>query len=338
METREFVTKWVLDTVQETYPDDIALVVSHSTLSLEEGGKFVSYFVPITDKGRGFAQTFILNGIGFDIWGIEWERLERFAALEEYNITCLADGEILYSRTKEDADRFYALQKKQRENLSDPVKMRANALEAYGQAKAIYLEMLFAKGGDIKLGAGYVLDYLAQAIAYTNLRYFQHSQTRQLEELASMAQVPEGFAERYSRVIRERDGESQKKLCYELIWMVKEFLDRPEERQRQERNFQDLADWYGELSYTWLRIRYYCGKQDADRAYMWGIYLQEELNHVCGDFGLEKMDLMDSFDPDALDRLAARGNELENKMRAAIDKGGGIIREYPSTEVFLREI
>ena len=82
----------------------ISVILSHGTLRLD-GQPRMSYFVPITDKGRRFAQTFILGGQGFDVWGIEWERLERFAALEEYNLTCLADAEVLYARTPEDLAR-----------------------------------------------------------------------------------------------------------------------------------------------------------------------------------------------------------------------------------------
>ena len=109
MENREFVTKWVIDVVKNEYPEDIALVVSHTTLRIDDQVKAVSYFVPITERGYHFGRTFILEGVGFDIWGIDWQRLEKFAELEEYNITCLADGEILYARTKEDAERFRRL-------------------------------------------------------------------------------------------------------------------------------------------------------------------------------------------------------------------------------------
>ena len=57
----------------------------------------LNLLVTVTDRGRQFARTFILEGRGYDIWGIDWERLERFAALEEYNITVLADAKVLYA-------------------------------------------------------------------------------------------------------------------------------------------------------------------------------------------------------------------------------------------------
>lgn len=344
MKNSEFVTNWVLDTVKEQYPEDIALVVSHTTLRIEEEEKTVSFFVPATKKGFELARTFILAGEGFDIWAIPWERLKRFADLEEYNITVLADAQILYARSEEDAARFRELQNKQKENLADVKKMRICALQAYAQAKNIYLEMLFAKGSDVKLGAGYVLDYLAQAVAFSNCRYFQKSQTEQMTELQTFDHVPEKFIEKYLQILKERDEEIQKKLCYEQICLVQAFLEEmgtiieSVNEVPKEHNFQDLADWYAELSYTWLRIRHYAAQKDTVKVYMWGILLQEELNQVCGDFGLEKQELMDYYDADKLDIFVSQADIIEGKMRQMITEGGGVIHEYASVEEFLNEV
>lgn len=332
-----FVTEWVLSTVKEKYADDIALVVSHATLNIDPQEDVVSYFVPITDRGRQFAQTFILDGRGYDIWGIEWNRLERFASLEEYNVTVLADRKILYARTPEDAARFEALRQKQAANLADPVTSRKCALEAYAAAKGLYTELLFSEGSDIRLWAGYVIDYLARAVAFANHRYFHRSQIDQLEELKSMEQVPGGFAEKYLAVIQTSSDDRRKELCHDLVVTVGRFLS-PEEARNREKNFQDLADWYAELSYTWLRIRHYTQLNDAVKVHMWGILLQNELNEVCEDFGLAKMELMNAFDFADLSRFAARADELEAQIRQIITSHGDLIREYRSPEEFLHEV
>lgn len=338
MNTEKFVTDWVLDTVKEKYADDIALVVGHNTLRISDAQQVMSYFVPITDKGRKFAQTFILEGKGFDIWGIEWARLEQFAALNEYNITCLADGEVLYARTPEDRERFESLKMRQKLNLADPVLQRAHALEAFAQAKQIYFEMLFANGSDVKVGAAYVMDYLARAICFSKGGFFRKAQTEQLTELRQMGELPEDFEELYNAIICQKEEKRQKEQCYELIGIVESFLERSQEPVPQEYNFQDLADWYGELSYTWLRIRHYCQEGDITKVYMWGSMLQEELNHVCEDFGLAKMELMVHFDSERLNEFAEHANRLEEQMREKIIAGGGKIREYHSPEEFLNEV
>ena len=331
------VTQWVLDTVKDTYADDIALVVAHTTLNIDPDSECMSYFVPITDRGRKFARTFILDGRGYDIWGIEWERLEQFASLEEYNITVLADSRILYARTPEDAARFEALRQRQLQNLSDPETARKQALMAYATAKQLYTQLLFAESCDIRVFAGYVLDYLSRAIAFHNRSYFRRSQTFQLEELAEMDQVPQGFRETYLEIIRTRDDEHRTRLCHGLICLVRDFLSE-EPRQQNERNFQDLADWYAELAYTWLRIRHYTRQEDPIRVHMWGIVLQNELNAVCEDFGLEKMELMQFFDCDDLPRFADRANALEAQMRSLITQRGGVIREYATPQELPHEV
>lgn len=332
-----FITNWVLKTVKEKYTDDISLVVSHPTLNMDSTAATVSYFVPITAKGRQFAQTFILDGRGYDIWGIEWERLERFAALDEYNLTVLADSEILYARTPEDAARFETLKNTQLDNLHDPIQARKHALASYATAKNLYTELLFAEDSGIRLYAGYILDYLARAIAFSNHTYFHKSQVEQLEELKGMTHVPGGFAEKYIEVIRTSDDLHRKELCHQLIAMTGHFLSQ-ESGENCEHNFQDLADWYAELSYTWLRIRHYAQQNDAVKVHMWGIMLQNELNEVCSDFGLEKMELMNEFAYTDLSRFVARANALEDQMRSIIISHGGNIREYQTSEDFLHEV
>ena len=336
-----FVTNWVINTVKEKYSEDIALVISHSTLRINDSEQCMSYFVPITKRGNELSRTFILNDEGFDIWGIPWERLEGLAELEEYNITVLADAEILYAKNDEYARRFKMLQEKQRANLADKTKMRVCALSAYAQAKSLYREMLFANRSDIKLAAGYILDYLARSVAFSNLTYFKKAQTAQLEELeqlSDMGKVPAGFYELYISIIKEKDETEQKRKCYNAIRIVQDFLsEESAEIIATEQNFQDLADWYAELSYTWLRLRYYAEQNDFVKVYMWGIYLQNELNNVCEDFGLEKQELMECYDYEDVNLFINRANEIEQYMRQVIIAGGGIIHECSSTEEFLDE-
>ncbi|MFT3952139.1 MAG: hypothetical protein QM689_09415 [Oscillospiraceae bacterium] len=341
MTNGEKVTAWAINHVKKHYAEDIDLIISHSTLRINKDEKTVSYFVPATEKGFLFGQTFLLDNEGFDIWGIGWERLEGFANLEEYNLTCLADGEILYAKSQQAVKRFEALQKKLADNLRSDETCRKLALTAYTQAKQIYLEAVFAQDSDVKLGAGYVLDYLAQSIAFTNHRYYKSAQIAQLEELRTMENVPDGFSEKYLKTIREKSGEKQKKLCYELIMLTKAFLTENgffSAETVTEKNFQDLADWYAELSYTWLRIRHYTAQNDPVKAYMWGIFLQEELNRVCEDYGLEKQQLMMAYNYDDLPAFAAQSQRIEAWIKNIICSSGGRIRAFDSIGALENEV
>lgn len=106
-----------------------------------------------------------------------------------------------------------------------------------------------------------------------------------------MESIPEDFPQIYRRIIEEPNVGMQKKLCYEAICMIQQFLEAQsslnEEVKKNNADFQMLADWYA----TWLRIRHYAKMNDAVKVYMWGIMLQQELNSVCAEFGLKKCGL-----------------------------------------------
>lgn len=336
----EKITDWFVEQVREHYADDVAVIVSHKSLYMTGQNKRLSYFVYRTPRGAALAKTFIIDGFGYDIWGMDWNRLESFAALNEYNITCLADSELLYANTEEDAERFNALKVKQKRKLTDKKEMRRHALEAYAQAKNIYLEAALADESDAKMGFGYCMDYLSQAYVYENCMYFTDSQTNQIEELKQLSDVPEQFLQLYDEVLRETQTSLQMSKLLEMIKITAQYLKRKftDSARHKEHNFQDLADWYGELAYTWRRIDYYTEKGDYQRVYMWGIFLQNELNQVCSDFDLKKCPIFSVFDAKNLSTFREKALEVERYIRSVILQNNAMIHEYKTVEECLGEI
>lgn len=339
-ENMEKITEWFIEYVREYYAKDVAIIVEHKSLYMVEHKKKLSYFVYRTPRGAALAKTFIINGFGYDIWGMDWNRLENFANLNEYNITCLADSELLYASTKEDAEHFKLLKIKQAEKLADKKEMRRHALVAYAQAKNIYLEALLADESDAKMGFGYCMDYLSQAYVYENCRYLISSQTNQIEELKKIPNIPNRFLQLYDEVLKEKHTSLQMSKIVEMIKITAEYLKKesPDSKEQREYNFQDLADWYGELAYTWRRIDYYTEKGDYQKAYMWGIYLQNELNQVCDDFGLKKYPIFSVFDAKNLKTFRERAQDAEQYIRSVILKNNAEIHEYKTVEECLSEI
>ena len=58
MKNSEFVTNWVIEQVKTNYVDDIALVVSHTTLRIEDKEDAVSFFVPLRKRGMNLEEPF----------------------------------------------------------------------------------------------------------------------------------------------------------------------------------------------------------------------------------------------------------------------------------------
>ncbi len=102
-------------------------------------------------------------------------------------------------------------------------------------------------------------------------------------------------------------------------------------------DYSELADWYQELFYTWRRIDSFCGKGDVVNAFYWCCILQEEVEEVGAEFGIEDRGFAEAFDPDDLSLLNRRAREVEQAFVRAIEAGGVTIERYDSIREFLEK-
>ena len=337
------LTEWAIEKINTEYKGEVSLLLGHDTLRLEEdkGESAISFFIPETEHAYGLSKTFIINGIGYDLFPISWSRMESFAEIKEYNTTCLADAKILYAKDGTARKRFELLQNKLKENLKDSEFMYKKALEHLNVAMQIYQTMMFEDSlCQIRKASGFIIDYLSIAVADLNHAYFKNSQLYQMDDLSMMKEVPVNFIKLYERVIYEIDADELKKLCYEIINTTRQFIKKKKDKNenvRTNKNFNDLADWYQELCYTWRRIYVCCEQKDTVRAFMWGCMLQYELDVEKEEFGLEEFDLMSSYCADDLTLLSNRAEELEKRMVTVIKEHGAKIDAYSSLEEFLEK-
>lgn len=335
------LTKWAINKINTEFKGEVSLLLAHDTLRLEDdkGPDALSFFIPETEHAYNLAKTFIIDGVGHDLFPISWSRMEKFAELKEYNTTCLADAEILYAKDEEVRERFVQLQNRLRENLKNHEFMYKSSLEHLNIAMQIYQNMVFENSlCQIRKASGHIIDYLAKAVADINRTYFKSSQINQMEELEAMNEVPADFITLYEKVIYAKDVEGIKQLCYEIIKTTREFLKEKKEkvvRKIPDVDFKKLADWYQELCYTWRRIYMDCEKKDVVRAFMWGCMLQYELDVVKEEFDLKEFDLLSVYRADDLMPLYNRAKELEKRIVTTIEDHGIVIDAYDNLEQFL---
>lgn len=325
---------WAVKKVEAEFSQDVCLLIEHRTLRLEEdrGEVSFSYFVPGTDRSGALARTFIIGEKGYDLFPISWARLSSMADVEEYNTTCLADGEILYARSEEDRQRFLSLQARLKANLLNPALMKARAEKWLKVATELYGEMLFEdRLCKVRERAGYIVDLLALSIALFNGRYFRHGQTDQLE---AMGDAPKGFKDLYRAALREGDAALQKRLCHEMIALVRAQVTPPVSERA---DAQMLALWYQELRYTWRRVKRFIEKKDDVNAYVWCAMLQDEVDRMGAPSGILDTDILGAFDAGDLSKLAARLDHVENAFICAIEAGGAKVERYADIDAFLRE-
>ena len=345
------LTEWVIEKIEADYKDDIALLIGIKGYSTDndEHGECFDYFIPATERGCELAQTFIIDGVGHDLYPRSWERVERSVELKEMAVV-LAGATILYARSEEDVARFEDMQKRLWDNLSNDAFVYEKALECLDTALEVYHSFIFEeKSYRARTEAKVIHTYVSAAVALMNHTYcdspifterqaYDNTPESGIYHCPKMTQVPDGFFTYAGKFLVTQDVEELREIVYCLINATRAFvLERKPATAKgpKEIDYADLADWYQELSLTWRRIRYFCKNGMVEKAYTDACYLQNELLYVAEEFDVEEMNLLDSFNADDLELLVLRADALEQEIRKILDEHGIVINEYASLDEFL---
>ena len=357
MNDTQRLTEWVINKIKTKYPDDIALLVAVEGASVngDGHGEPFDYFVPATERGNELGQTFIIGGVGNDLYPRSWERCERTANLDDRMTICLGDVKILYSRSEADVERFEEIRRKLFENLKNPELVYRKALERLDIAMGMYRTMMFEeKLNKVRGLAGFISYYLAMGVAYLNGTYVGEGgdwHKGMLTMYTKWAQLPERFIEYYELILTAKSVGELRSIAHLLIASARRFIAerKPAGDTVKSTNFHELADWYQELRTAWNRIYYYCETGNADAVFFDACNLQNELSIISDEFdllnssnigerfGLAEMDLLGAFDANDLAPLAKRATELEHAIIAAIEANGVKIRRYATLDDFLAD-
>ena len=331
---------WAINKIESEYPNDVCLLIEHTTHTLEKDLNDVTFgfYIPATNRANGLNKTFIINGIGHDMFPMPWERIENMADAKDYNLTCLSDGKILWARSDADRQRFESLQARMQANLQNPQYMLKRAKKWLETVNGIFQDTLFEERlYKVRENAGHICDLLARAVGLINNRSFKYGQTHQLREVSKMEKVPDNFMKLYRNIIEESCPDMQKQLCHELIKATKALLctlEKPASAKRST-DFEELAMWYQEISYWWRRVYHWCDENDPINAYIWGCNLQLEVEDWGTKFGIAKIDIMGAFNASDLAEFHKQAKEAEIAYRRAIEANGIRIDEYKSIDDFL---
>ena len=341
--TQKELTEWAINQIQTKYKDDIALLIAISGHSLDDDchGLCFDYYVPATERGNNLGQTFIIDGVGHDLYPRSWQRIENMANFNDDFVYGLANGEILYSRSEEDKRQFAAMQEKLQTNLHNKEFMLKRALEKLDAAMDIYRTMMFEDTlYKVRMSAGFIARYLSLAVAYINGTYFKQRLELETVEFELMKDVPDGFVSLYEGIVNATSVEALKQLGHAIIHTTRTFLASHKETQPKQvitPNYEDLADWYEEGSLTWRRIYRHCDAHNAKRAFADAISLQHELNIMREEFGLRDMDLLGTFDAANLSAFRQSAQDVEHYILSEIASHGAVLNSYDTLEQFLEK-
>ena len=338
--------EWAVEKIQKEYKDDVTLLIGQvgaCKLPTDEMKMSFDYFVPVTERGYGLAETFIIDNMGYDLYPMSFERMEGIANFHEPRMVwVLEKSEIIYAGNEEDRIRFMDIKKKLHDNLANEEKTFPQALEFLNVAMEVYTTMLFEENlCKIRKAAGGVSSMLTYALGMINGKAVVNGYGNLIEEVNAMELRPEEFVAWYQQMLGAKEVESIREICGKLIQCTRTLLADKKKKWKQEpvkkeANYEDLAFWYQEARYTFRKIEYYAGVSDAALCYSLGCYLQIEFDAIRDEFLLSEMDLLSTFDADHLEHFQKRAEILETYLVDIIEENGVKLNSYESLEDFLQ--
>jgi len=351
LENSEKIVRWIRETVARDYRDDVALVLLYGSFvngTTHRLSDVDCFFIPKTDRGYAFARTFILDGIGYDVFPMNWERVARIADVDEHLLPLLGDSIVLFVSTPADEERFLALRTRLRAHLDDSLYMRRQSVRNLGLAggnlaAAAATRSLHA----VRLEAGRAFLRLADAVAYANGTYFHRGLKKHREDLSSLQRIPEGFLRHYEGCIRSKTAPGLVTALGAAIAATAAFLAAPvpnavpvpsgETRKARDLDAAELASFYEELVSTVNKVRINAEDGDWWMAFVNGVCLADALEDVRAEFGLAPMPVLDAYDADDLHAFLSAVEATEHRLVRMIDSGGGTIRRYAGCDAFLAD-
>lgn len=335
---------WAVEKITKEYKEDVSLLIGQKgacKLPTDEQTMAFDFFIPATERGNQLARTFIIEDMGYDLYPMSWERIRNIAELNEPSmIFAFAKGEVLYSRNASDEKKYEDMKQLLVENLADKELTFSKGLQSLNTAMEIFQTMMFEDSlCSVRKASGGIISYLMNAIAMVNGTYLENGYGNLKLAIDGLEKVPSKFDVMYEELINEKTIVDIRMQCQKMIQVTRDFFVsvKPCENECEKNmNYDDLVDWYQEARYSFRKISYYAGINSAEDCFLLGCYLQIEFDAIKGDFGLEEMDLLGSFQSDQLDKFALQAENLEKYIISIIEKNHAARKNYKDLEEFLK--
>ena len=323
-ETNDALIRWVTEKAASHGGIGLlALYGSYLNGTAGERSDIDVYYIPADDGARDFARTFILDGVGYDIYPRSWENLAAIASMENFMTPCLADVQVLYGTDAARA-RLASLQETLQANLADAAYCRKIAEKRFAEA------LRYADA------PGYLLMALGDVIAALNGTYFRFGIKRYLAELSAMEKKPADYLSLAAEIVAAPTEER----CEALIASVGAYAGFSAEvppivhASEPPKAAADAASLYEEISSTFGKIYTAAEQGDAVYAFLAAANLAGELAWI----GWPLPSLMAAWNADDLCGFAAHARAVEAALVGEIGARGGSIRRYADFSEFAENI
>ena len=348
-EINDKVVEWITNKVKTEYADDISLVLLYGSYingTANNKSDVDCYYIPKTERGYNLGIGFIIDGVGYDLFPMSWERIERIADLQECLLPLVGDVWVIYSGDSCDLERFKEIQSKLHNNLANDEYVKDIARKKCEDASRM-CEQIKLSGSlpEVRKIAGHVIMTLADADAIYNHDYFHFGLKKQYENLVNnFPDVPQKIVTGYKQVVTSLNQNDVINRTIDLLKNVCDYMQITAESKvdiisnevtvTEDINASWLAGLYEEISSTFSKIYVCCENGNYILAFLSAVCLQRELDDA-KEAGSPSYDLLSYFDYRELDKLSERTRMIETDFVELITNNGGKIKSYDNYEQFV---
>ena len=274
----------IIRRIEVQYPNDVALLVCYG--SFVSGGHTASsdidfFFVPKRAKFSDLAGTFIIAGIGYDLWPVSWQRLQRMAALEETMVSIFMDGIIVYAASDKDVQKADKLKKKLLANLKKNPFTKQSARQHLDKAKALCFD-LQERTGPMDVTAVTIMEYLLFSLAVMNNTYTKKGVKGIAAELNRFSVQPPRFLDTYQDMTKAQDPKILLTMLKEQITAVGKIWQHKYAAKTADPSH--LEGFYEEFKSTYNKLHQACKDQDYGSAYYAAYMMDRETSETLAPF------------------------------------------------------
>jgi predicted nucleotidyltransferase len=337
----------IIDAVIQKGGEDIALIGitgSFQTGEYYEKSDLDLMIVSNSQRSANISSCFVMDDIGFDIYGTSWTRLEEMANYESTYVSKLMDADICYCPDPENRKRYMELRKKLEDTLKKPLSLKTyvRAGKALDEALSHYSRlMLNDEKGECRYYSASVLYGIKNVMCFLNNTYFKKGVKDHINEMIEMKEQPQGFIEQFNNAVKAKTVRQMKNTTTAVLKSVSDLYTHMGKQFEEKRDLtkEGLSGSYEEVWSNWKNKVYKAvTDNDAHAALMSGVMCQNfYINEMYAEYDMDKIQFMKSFDPDNLEGFAKAFDKAMEKYRKAYDKVDLKVRKYKDTEEFKKD-
>lgn len=283
------VSSTLIERIRRDYAEDIAIAAYYGSYldgTATERSDLDFFFIPANPNGYKLRLSFILNGISFDFWPIDWERAEKMAKLEDFQAGILADCKLLYVKSDEDLERFNNLKhqlKDVRAFESEEMFVRLAEEKLHGVYPALH-ELRKAGTGKAlsvyRLQAFEIMRPVFEAIALLNRTYLHKGWGKNLTQLYDLPIRPHDLNGMVNTIMRSANVPEMIAAVIHLVDSTQNLIE--ERRRAPQRPTEDYkargTGFFEEFKGLLDKVQTACERSDYEQAFFAAVHAESQLN------------------------------------------------------------